>query len=67
MSWIKKKLNLAYPCILKFFYIKVGFKGVFIEWTCFPDVLHRSESAEEKWVSQTIFTSRHSSCLYIRQ
>ena len=31
------------PCIPQFFYIKVGFKGVFIARTCFPD---DSESSE---------------------
>ena len=31
---IRKKV---YPCIPQFYYIKVGLKGVFIAWTCFPD------------------------------
>ena len=26
-----------YPCIPQFYYIKVGYKGVFIAWACFPD------------------------------
>ena len=28
-----------YPCIPQFCYIKVGFKGVYITRTCFPDAL----------------------------
>ena len=32
---IRKKV---YPCILQFCYIKVGYKGVYISRTCFPDV-----------------------------
>ena len=30
-----------YPCKPQFFYIKVGFKGVIIARTCFPDVLKK--------------------------
>ena len=32
---IRKKV---YPCIPQFCYIKVGFKGVYFSWACFPDV-----------------------------
>ena len=32
---IRKKV---YPCILQFYYINVGFEGVFIARTCFPHV-----------------------------
>ena len=35
--WSKNKRKKVYPCIPKFYYIKVGFKGVFIARTCFPD------------------------------
>ena len=28
---------MVYPCIPQFYYIKVGFKVVFIAQTCFPD------------------------------
>ena len=38
MFWSKNKKNRYYPCIPQFYYIKVGFKWVFIAWTCFPDV-----------------------------
>ena len=34
MFWSKDKKN---RCIPQFYYIKVGFKGVFIARTCFPD------------------------------
>ena len=35
----QSKNNRYYdPCKPQFYYIKVGFKGVFIAWTCFPDV-----------------------------
>ena len=33
-----RKIGLVYPWKPQFYYIKVGFKGVFIAWTCFPDV-----------------------------
>ena len=35
---IRKKV---YPCIPQFYCIKVGFKGVYITRTCFPDVKRR--------------------------
>ena len=38
MFWTKNKKNKYIPCIPQFCYIKVGFKGVFIAQTCFPDV-----------------------------
>ena len=38
MFWRKNKKNrYTYPCITQFYYIKVGYKGVFISRTCFPD------------------------------
>ena len=33
-----KKIGLVYVCKPQFFYIKVGFEGVYISWICFPDV-----------------------------
>ena len=36
MFWSKNKKN-RYTPIPQFFYIKVGFKGVYISRTCFPD------------------------------
>ena len=38
MFWSKNKKNRYTPCIPQFCYIKVGFEGVFISRTCFPDV-----------------------------
>ena len=32
-----RKIGTVYPCIPQFFCIKVGFKGVYIARTCFPD------------------------------
>ena len=32
--WMEKGVN---PCIPQFYYIKVGFKGVYIPWIHFPD------------------------------
>ena len=32
MFWIKNKENIP-----QFYYKKVGYEGVFISWTCFPD------------------------------
>ena len=37
MFWSKNKKKKVYPCIPQFFYIKVGFTGVYISGTCFPD------------------------------
>ena len=33
----KNKKKYVYPCIPQFCYIKVGFKGVYMSRTCFPD------------------------------
>ena len=38
MFWSKNKKNRYTPCKPHFFYIKMGFKGVYITWTCYPDV-----------------------------
>ena len=37
MFWSKNKKNRYTPAHPGFFYIKVGYKGVFISRTCFPD------------------------------
>ena len=37
MFWSKNKKNRYTPAYPSFTYIKVGFKGVFIARTCFPD------------------------------
>ena len=34
----QKQENKVYPLKPQFFYIKVGFEGVYIARTCFPDV-----------------------------
>ena len=39
MFWIKNKKIRYTPANPSFFYIKVGFKGVYISRTCFPDEL----------------------------
>ena len=39
MFWSKNKKNRYTPAYPSFCYIKVGFKGVFISRTCFPDVI----------------------------
>ena len=41
MFWSKNKKN-RYPCIPQFYYIKVGFKWVFVARTCFPDERNRA-------------------------
>ena len=33
-----RKISI-YPCIPQFYYIKVGYEGVYITRTCFPDVM----------------------------
>ena len=35
--WAEKKRNNVYPCKPKFYYIKLGFKGVNIIQACFRD------------------------------
>ena len=35
----RNKKNNVYPCKPKFYYIKVGFKGIKIIYACFPDFL----------------------------
>ena len=35
----KNKKKKVCFCIPQFYFIKVGFKGVHISWTCFPDVI----------------------------
>ena len=38
MVWSKNKKNrYTYPCKPQYFYMKVGFNGVYFSWTCFPD------------------------------
>ena len=37
MFWVKNKKIRYIPANPIFFYIKVGFKEVYISWTCFPD------------------------------
>ena len=37
MFWNKNKKNRYTPVYPSFLYTKVGFKGVFITQTCFPD------------------------------
>ena len=32
-----KLRKIVCPCIPQFFYIKVGYEGVYFSWTCFPD------------------------------
>ena len=39
MFWSKNNKKYVYPCKPQFYYIKVGFKGVFIARTSFPDAL----------------------------
>ena len=43
MFWIKNKQTTCIftPLVPKFFYLKVGCKGVYITWQCFPDGLNR--------------------------
>ena len=45
MLWSKNKKNKVYPCKPQFCYKKVGFKGVKITRTRFPDEPFMSEPA----------------------
>ena len=41
--------KIGIPCIPQFYLRKVGYKGVFMSWTCFPDeVLNRNHLARFK-------------------
>ena len=49
MFWSKNKKNGYTPANPSFaIYIKVGFKGVYITWTCFPDEGQLSLKSENK-------------------
>ena len=37
MFWSKNKKKKVYNCKPQFYYINVGFKGIYIARTCFPD------------------------------
>ena len=32
------EIRKVYPCKPQFYYMKVGFKGVYITWICFRDI-----------------------------
>ena len=49
MFWSKNKKNRYTPANPSFSYIKVGFKGVYIARTCFPDEGASSSSILELW------------------
>ena len=38
MFWGKNKKSRYTPALPQFYYVKVGFKGVYFSWTCFPNV-----------------------------
>ena len=38
MFWSKNKKIMYVPANPSFFYMKLGFKGVYITWTCYRDV-----------------------------
>ena len=44
----QKQENYVYPCKPQFFYIKVGFTGVYISRTCFPDAWFEAQKASFK-------------------
>ena len=37
MFWMENKNTYTPHCVPQFNYIKVGYKGVYFSWTCFPD------------------------------
>ena len=39
MLWSKDMKNRYTSACPSFLYIKLGFKGVYLSWTCFPDFL----------------------------
>ena len=41
MFWSKNKKNKYTPAYPRFCYIKVGFNGVYITRTCFPDAVQK--------------------------
>ena len=64
MFWIKNKRNRYTPAYPSFtIYIKVGYKGVYITRTCYPDEYHicfnafHLESMDEIMLGQSIILS----------
>ena len=53
----RNKKNNVYPCILQFYYIKVGFKGVKIIWACFRDDIERTAKLPIRQHSCTTLSS----------
>ena len=57
MFWSKKKKNrFIYPRIPQFYYMKVGFKGVYITWTCFPEMSTQVYKVE--FIKMSLFTKK---------
>ena len=48
MFWSKNKKNRYTPEYSPFYYIKVGFKGVYIARTCFPNVENDNQTESLK-------------------
>ena len=44
--------KVVYPCVSQFYYMKVGYKGLFISWICFLDAYmttgHKDKSVNNK-------------------
>ena len=59
---MKNRYTPAYPI---FVYIKVGFKGVYITWTCFPDVDTRPHIKIIQWMNKTFVQSIFSIPLHV--
>ena len=58
MFWSKNKKNRYIPCKPQFYYTKVGFKGVYISWTCYPDWAYNVRSCSINHIKQDHVTSQ---------
>ena len=63
--WSKNKKDRYTPAYPSFFYIKVGFRGVYFTWTCFRDGIDPNvRTTEEPYVRVCLSIQRN--CSYYR-
>ena len=51
----KIRINV-YPCKPQFYYIKVGCKGVYITWTCYPDAIMLTSHLNKTPLHPTLYS-----------
>ena len=65
MFWIKNKKIRYTPAYPSFAIIKVGFRGVYIAQTCFPDELCDAKHENIKYVDEYEFICTHLTRRYL--